>query len=174
MWYDETGLTWVNPSPNMRNLTQATLYPGVCLIEGTNVSVGRGTDSPFEVVGAPWIKPKELSDYLNARNLQGVRFVPVTFTPTAGSKFAGQKLGGINIVLLDRNLLDAPELGIELASALRKLYPNEFDISKMILLVNNRKVMDAIAARVDPRRIAEDWREDVEKFELVRKKYLLY
>ena len=173
-WFDSTGLLWVNPSPNLRSLTQAVLYPGVCLIEGTNVSVGRGTDTPFELVGAPWIKPREFADYLNARGIQGVRFVPVNFTPAAGAKFAGVKLGGVSIVLLDRTGLDAPELGIELASALRKLYPSEFDMSKMILLVNNRRVMDSIAAGVDPRNIADNWREDVDRFEQIRKKYLLY
>jgi uncharacterized protein YbbC (DUF1343 family)/CubicO group peptidase (beta-lactamase class C family) len=173
-WFDSTGLVWVNPSPNLRSLTQATLYTGVALIEGTNVSVGRGTDTPFEVVGAPWIKAKEFADYLNARAIPGVRFVPVNFTPAAGAKFAGMRIGGVNIVVLDRNGLDAPQLGIELASAMRKLYPNEFDISKMTLLVNNRRVMDAIAAGADPRNIADDWREELEKFEQVRKKYLLY
>jgi uncharacterized protein YbbC (DUF1343 family) len=164
---------WVNPSPNLRSLIEAALYTGVGLIEGTNVSVGRGTDTPFEVVGAPWIKPKEFSDYLNARNIQGVRFVPINFTP-ADNKYAKQPLGGVNIVLLDRNLLDAPELGFELAAALRKLYPNEFDISKMILLAGNKKAMDALTAGIDPRRIADDWREDVDNFIKLRKKYLIY
>jgi uncharacterized protein YbbC (DUF1343 family) len=173
-WFDSTGLVWVNPSPNLRSLTEATLYPGVALIEGTNVSVGRGTDTPFEVVGAPWIKATDFAAYMNARAIQGVRFVPVNFTPAVGAKFAGLKLGGVNIVLLDRDHLDAPQLGIELASALRKLYPNEFDMSKMILLVNNRRAMDAIAAGADPRNIADDWREELERFEQVRKKYLLY
>jgi uncharacterized protein YbbC (DUF1343 family)/CubicO group peptidase (beta-lactamase class C family) len=173
-WFDSTGLLWVNPSPNLRTLTQAMLYPGVCLIEGTNVSVGRGTDTPFELVGAPWIKPREFADYLNGRSIQGVRFVPVNFTPAPGAKFAGVKLGGVNIVLLDRTGLDVPELGVELAWALHKLYPNEFDMSKMILLVNNLRVMDLIAAGMDPRNIADNWREDLEKFEQTRKKYLLY
>ena len=173
-WFDSTGLVWVNPSPNLRSLTQATLYTGVALIEGTNVSVGRGTDTPFEVVGAPWIKAKEFADYLNARGIQGVRFVPINFTPAAGRSSAGRDLGGVNIVLLDRNTLDAPEMGIELASALHKLYPNEWDMSKMILLVNDPRVMDAIAAGADPRKIADDWREELERFEQVRKKYLLY
>jgi uncharacterized protein YbbC (DUF1343 family) len=173
-WYDSTGLVWINPSPNLRSLTEATLYPGVALIEGTNVSVGRGTDTPFEVVGAPWIKAKEFADYLNARGIQGVRFVPISFTPAAGAKFAGQRIGGVNIVLLDRNTLDAPELGVELASALQKLYPGEFDMRQMILLVNHQRVMDAIGAGTDARNIADDWREELERFEQVRKKYLLY
>jgi len=118
-WFDSTGLAWVNPSPNLRNLTEAALYPGVALIEGTNVSVGRGTDAPFELVGAPWIKSRELAAYLNARGIAGVRFVPVTFSPTA-SIYAGQKCEGLNLILTDRNALDAPELGVELAKAVRK------------------------------------------------------
>jgi uncharacterized protein YbbC (DUF1343 family) len=182
-WFDSTGLVWINPSPNLRSLTEATLYPGVALIEGTNVSVGRGTDTPFEVVGAPWIKAREFADYMNARAIPGARFVPIMFTPTAvartpalnvPSKYNGQLCGGVNIVLLDRNTLDGPELGVELASALHKLYPNEFDMRQMILLVNNQRVMDAIAAGADPRNIADDWREELERFEQVRKKYLLY
>jgi len=173
-WYDSTGLVWINPSPNLRSLTQATLYAGVAEIEGTNVSVGRGTDTPFEVVGAPWIKAKEFADYLNARGIQGVRFVPISFTPTAGAKFAGQRISGVNIVVLDRNTLVAPEMGIELASALHRLYPNEWDIRQMILLVNDPRVMTAIAAGTDPRNIADEWREELERFEQVRKKYLLY
>ncbi len=172
-WYDSTGLLWINPSPNLRSLTQATLYPGVALVEGTNVSVGRGTDTPFELFGAPWVRAKELTDYLNARLIPGVRFVPVEFTPDA-NKFSGQKCGGANIVLLDRNVLDAPELGLELAAALRALYPSQFQMDKMMLLVANRAVMDALAAGVDPRRIAEDWREPLQQFEVIRKKYMIY
>jgi uncharacterized protein YbbC (DUF1343 family) len=173
-WYDSTGLVWTNPSPNLRSLTETTLYPGVCMIEGANVSVGRGTDTPFELVGAPWIKPAEFAGYLNARLIEGVRFVPVYFIPAAGARYAGEKSGGVKIVLLDRKTLDAPELGVELAAALHKLYPAKFDLSKMSWLVNNRRVMDALAAGNDPRNIADGWREGVEKFEQIRKKYLLY
>jgi uncharacterized protein YbbC (DUF1343 family)/CubicO group peptidase (beta-lactamase class C family) len=173
-WFDSTGLFWVNPSPNLRSLTEATLYPGVCLVEGTNVSVGRGTDTPFEVIGAAWINAKQLADYLNARNIQGVRFVPVSFTPATGSKYGGQKLGGVNIVLLDRNFMDATEMGIELASALHTLYPNEFDMSRMHLLVGSKKIVADIASGVDPRVLAENWREGVDEFMKVRKKYLIY
>ena len=135
-WFDSTGLAWVNPSPNLRSVTEAALYPGVALIEGTNVSVGRGTDTPFEVVGAPWMKSRELAAYLNARGIAGVRFVPVTFTPTA-SNYSGQKCEGVSLTLTDRNLLDAPELGIELAAALKKLYPADYKMERMAeLLVN--------------------------------------
>jgi uncharacterized protein YbbC (DUF1343 family)/CubicO group peptidase (beta-lactamase class C family) len=172
-WYDSTGLGWINPSPNLRSLTEAALYPGAAMVEGTNVSVGRGTDTPFELLGAPWVKARELAQYLNARNLAGVRFVPVSFTPSA-SNYSGQKCDGVNILLTDRNAIDAPELGVELASALRKLYPEQYHIERMIELVVNQSVYDAIAAGEDPRRIAADWRERLENFQQMRQKYLMY
>jgi len=172
-WFDSTALPWINPSPNLRSLTEATLYPGVALVEGTNVSVGRGTDTPFELLGAPWIKGAQLAQYLNARNISGVRFVPVTFTPTAGTH-TGQKCEGVNIVLVERNAFDAAELGLELASALHKLYPEQFHMERMIELLVNQSVYDAVAAGQDPRRISEDWREPLEKFQQVRQKYLIY
>jgi len=172
-WFDSTGLAWVNPSPNLRNLTEAELYPGVALIEGTNVSVGRGTDTPFEVVGAPWIKGRELAAYLNGRGIQSVRFVPITFTPSS-SNFAGERCEGVNLIILDRNTLDSPELGIELASALHKLYPNDFKMERMADLLVNQSVFEAIGAGEDPRRIAEDWQERLEGFVRLREKYLLY
>ena len=172
-WFDSTGLAWVNMSPNMRSLTEATLYPGVGEIEGTNVSVGRGTDTPFEVVGAPWIKGRDLAAYLNGRGIQSLRFVPVTFTPSA-SNFAGQLCEGVNILVLDRNILDAPELGIELASALHKLYPNDFKMERMTELLVNQAVFEALEAGQDPRRIAEEWQDRLNKFVALREKYLLY
>jgi uncharacterized protein YbbC (DUF1343 family) len=166
-------LQWINPSPNLRSLEGATLYPGVELLENTNVSVGRGTDTPFQIIGAPWIKPKQLAAYLNARVISGVRFVPSEFTPTASTN-AGKQCGGVQIVLLNRETLDAPELGIELASALHKLYPQEFDMSKINTLLVNQAVFQALQAGEDPRRIAEDWRDGVGKFIQMRTKYLLY
>ena len=172
-WYASTGVEWVDPSPNLRNLTEAALYSGVALVEGTNVSVGRGTDTPFELLGAPWIKARNLAQFLNARNISGVRFVPVSFTPSA-SNYSGQKCEGVNILLTDRNAFDAPELGIELASALRKLYPQQYHMERMIELVVNQGVYDAIVRGEDPRRIATEWQEPLEKFQLMRQKYLIY
>lgn len=172
-WFDSTGLVWVNPSPNLRSVTEATLYTGVAVIEGTNVSVGRGTDTPFELVGAPWMKSRALAAYLNARGIAGVRFVPVTFTPTSAI-YSGQKCEGVNIVLTERNALDGPELGIELASALRKLYPADYNLERIMELLVNQAAYDGLVAGKDPRRIAQDWQEELEKFEAVRKKYLIY
>jgi uncharacterized protein YbbC (DUF1343 family) len=114
-WFDETGLRWIRPSPNLRSVNGSTLYPGVALVEGANVSVGRGTDSPFELLGAPWIDGPLLASYLNDRHVDGVRFVPVDFTPSK-PPFRGTLCQGVRIVLVDRQQLDAPALGIEIAS----------------------------------------------------------
>jgi len=172
-WFDSTGLAWVNPSPNLRSVTAAGLYPGVALIEGTNVSVGRGTETPFELVGAPWMKGRELAAYLNGRGIAGVRFVPVTFTPSA-AVYNGQKCEGVNLVLTERNALDAPELGVELATALQKLYPANFKIGRITELLVNSAAFDGLMAGRDPRRIAQDWQEELQKFQVVRQKYLIY
>jgi uncharacterized protein YbbC (DUF1343 family)/CubicO group peptidase (beta-lactamase class C family) len=172
-WFDSTGLGWVNPSPNLRSVTEAALYPGVALIEGTNISVGRGTDTPFELVGAPWIKSRELATYLNARAIAGVRFVPVTFTPSSAI-YSGQQCQGVNILLTERNALDAPELGLELAAALHKLYATDFKIERMTELLVNRPAFEALIAGQDPRRIAQDWQPDLATFQQIRKKYLIY
>jgi uncharacterized protein YbbC (DUF1343 family)/CubicO group peptidase (beta-lactamase class C family) len=172
-WFDSTGITWINPSPNLRSVTEAALYPGVALVEGTNVSVGRGTDSPFEVVGAPWVDGRAFATALNARLISGVRFMPVNFTPVSGP-YANQRCGGVNITVTDRNLLDAPELGMELASALQKLYPNDWKIANMLTALSNRQVYDALVAGQDPRHIAQDWQDDLQKFRELRTKYLLY
>jgi uncharacterized protein YbbC (DUF1343 family)/CubicO group peptidase (beta-lactamase class C family) len=172
-WFDSTGLVWVSPSPNLRSVTEAALYPGVAIIEGTNVSVGRGTDTPFELLGAPWMKSKELAAYLNARGIAGVRFVPVTFTPTA-SNYSGEMCSGVNIIVTDRNGFDAPELGIELAAALRKLYTADFKIERMAELLVNQSAYDALVAGQDPRRIAQDWQDELQKFAKMREKYLIY
>ncbi len=172
-WFDATVLMWVNPSPNLRSLTEAVLYPGVALIEGTNVSVGRGTDAPFEVIGAPWIKGRDLAQYLNAREISGVRFVATSFTPSA-SAYSGQLCEGVNVILVERNGFDAPELGVELASALHKLYPEQFQLEKIADILANQVSFDAIVNSEDPRRISEDWREPLQRFEQLRQKYLLY
>jgi uncharacterized protein YbbC (DUF1343 family)/CubicO group peptidase (beta-lactamase class C family) len=172
-WFDSTGLEWINPSPNLRGVGANTLYPGVELLQFTNVSVGRGTDTPFLWIGAPWIKPKELAVYLNARLIAGVRFVPVEFTPTAAPN-AGQKCGGVQIVVVNREIVDAPELGIEMASALHKLYPGDFDLLKMNTLLANQAAFQQLQSGRDPRRIEEDWRDALEKFLVVRAKYLIY
>lgn len=172
-WFDSIGQQWVNPSPNLRNLTENTLYPGVALVEGANVSVGRGTDTPFEVLGAPWIKSQELASYLNVRHISGVRFVPYSFTPTS-AVYANQLCGGVNIVLVNRLTLDSPELGIELAAALHKLYPNDFRMDKMMTILANQETMEDLNLGVDPRFISSKWNEALDSFRPIREKYLIY
>jgi uncharacterized protein YbbC (DUF1343 family) len=145
----------------------------VAIIEGTNVSVGRGTDTPFEVMGAPWIDARAYSDYMNARLIPGVRFVPLAFTPVSGP-YANQLCKGVNIIVTDRTVLDAPEMGIELAVALRKLYPDKWKVELSLTLLANRETYDAVARGDDPRSIAQGWQEELEKFKEMRQKYLLY
>jgi uncharacterized protein YbbC (DUF1343 family) len=157
----------------LRNLTEATLYPGLVMLERANISVGRGTDTPFELLGAPWIDAKELAGYLNARQIQGVRFLPIDFTPRQ-DRFQGQLCHGIQIFLLDREALDSPEMGVEIAAALHKLFPSDFQLDKSLPLIGAHWVMDAINAGQDPRRIVYRWQRALGQFLKIRKKYLLY
>jgi uncharacterized protein YbbC (DUF1343 family) len=172
-WWDATGLTWVNPSPNMRSLTQATLYPGVGLLEFTNISVGRGTDTPFEVLGAPYIDGRALAYLLNAKSLPGVRFIPVRFTPAA-STFAGEPCGGVNLLVTDRNKFLPVRTGIETALALRTLYLEEWQASKYMTLLADRITMDGILAGDDYAAIARRWTPDLRAFTQARSHFLLY
>ena len=172
-WYDDTGLKWVNPSPNLRTLTQATLYPGVGLVEGANVSVGRGTDTPFERVGAPWINSKELADYLNRRGIAGVFFIPTDFTPDA-NRYQNQLCHGIRVLLTDRHALDSPLLGVEIASALYRLYPAEFRVQEILGMVGARGVLQTLTEGQDPKLISSQWQGGIKEFSELRNKYLLY
>src|SRR6185295_18220005 len=167
MWFDETNLTWVNPSPNMRSLTEATLYPGIGLLETTNVSVGRGTDTPFEVVGAPWIQGDKLADYLNQRSVPGVRFVPLRFKPNA-SVFKNEECGGINIIVTDRSAFRALLAGIEIASALRTLYPSDWKIDSYLRLLVNANTLERLKRGDAPREVVNSWNSDLEAFRRAR------
>ncbi len=172
-WFDETGLTWANPSPNLRTLTQATLYPGVAMVEGANVSVGRGTGTPFEILGAPWIDAKELASYLNKRRIPGVRFTPIQFTP-ASHRYENQLCQGIQIILVDRQALDSPALGVEIAGALFTLYPKIFWLDKTLHSIGSQEVLKAIKEGKDPQWIVLHWQSPLEEFLELRSKYLLY
>ena len=173
-WFDATLLPWTNPSPNMRNMFAATLYPGVGAIEGTNISVGRGTERPFEQVGAPWIDGVALGAALNARGIDGVRFYPVTFTPSAGSTLGGQACSGVFIMVTDRDRLRPVRLGIEIAAALHRLYPTQFKLEDAAYLLGSAATLQRVAAGEDPARIASSWAADEERWRLLRAKYLLY
>ncbi len=172
-WYDETGLRWINPSPNLRSLTETVLYPGVALIEGTNISVGRGTGTPFEVFGAPWIDAQKLMDYLSNRGIQGVTFAPVDFTPV-NDIYKNRECHGIRIIVDDRRALDPTALGIEIVSALYRLYPRDFQLDKTLGLIGARSVVQAIKEGQDPSSVMLLWQSPLAQFLKIRSKYLLY
>ena len=172
-WFDETGLVWANPSPNMRNLHQATLYPGIGAIEWSNISVGRGTDAPFEQLGAPWVDGPALAAALNARAIPGVRFYPVSFTPSS-SVYAGEECSGVFMVVIDRNALRPVRLGVEVASALLRLHPDRYDLRNTVRLLGSRETMDRIRRGDDPQDVAASWAEAESGWRSLRSKYLLY
>ncbi len=172
-WFDETGVPWISPSPNMRNMNEATLYPGVCLIESANVSVGRGTDTPFEQFGAPWMDGRTLAATLNERRLPGVRFYPTTFTPTS-SRFKGELCSGVYMIVTDRAALRAVRLGVEIASAIYKQHASAFEIDKILRLLGSARVLERIKSGEDAAGIAAAWSTDEGRWRLLRAKYLIY
>jgi len=172
-FYDGTALTWVNPSPNLRSLTQALLYPGIGLLETTNVSVGRGTDTPFEVVGAPWIDGQKLAEALNRAGLAGVRFVPIRFTPKS-SKFANEECAGVNLIITDRAAFRSVSTGLEVAYQLNLLHSNVWKADDFIRLLVNRAVLVALKEGKTPSQVAAVWQDGLAQFSRIRQKYLLY
>jgi uncharacterized protein YbbC (DUF1343 family)/CubicO group peptidase (beta-lactamase class C family) len=173
MWFDATGLVWINPSPNMRNLTEAALYPGVGLLETTNLSVGRGTDTPFEVIGAPWLDGQKLASYLNARRIAGVRFVPVRFTPRS-SVFKNEECGGINIAIIDRSRFQSVFTGIEIAAALHALFSTDWKIDNYSRLLVNSDALDHLKRGESAEEIVRSWDASLENFRRARARALLY
>jgi uncharacterized protein YbbC (DUF1343 family)/CubicO group peptidase (beta-lactamase class C family) len=171
-WFDQTGLRWVPPSPNLRTLDQATLYPGVAMVESANVSVGRGTQHPFEVVGAPWIDGRVLAGYLNRRAIAGVRFSAADFVP-ASDAYRNRECHGVRISLEDRQALDSARLGIEIASALHRLYPG-FELDRTLGMIGSRSVLSAIKGGDDPAAVESGWQGKLAVFRATRAKYLLY
>src|SRR6266550_4477699 len=163
MWFDETNLTWINPSPNMRSLTEATLYPGVGLLETTNVSVGRGTDTPFEVVGAPWIDGQTLASYLNGRRIPGVRFVPVRFTPKS-SVYQNEECSGVNVVITDRSRLQSVFAGVEIAVGLRQLFAADWKIDSYARLLVNADALERLKRGDSAAEIVRSWATSLENF----------
>ncbi len=172
-WFDETGLPWENPSPNMQNLIQATLYPGIGAIEGTRISVGRGTGAPFEQIGAPWIDGVQLAAALNARGLAGVRFYPVSFTPQA-SQYAGETCRGVFILVTDRRALRPVRLGLEVASILNRLYPDKYRLEEEQNLLGSETTLIQLLAGEDPAGIVNSWQADEKHWRQLRRRYLLY
>ena len=173
MWFDETGLMWVNPSPNMRNLTQSLLYPGVCLLEACNISVGRGTDQPFETFGAPWIDGPKLAAALNGANLPGLRFVPVEFTPKS-SKFANKSCQGVYIIVTDRNAVEPVRAGLVMAWQLKKLFGDSFQFTLVNRLLVSSQTLKALGESSNPATVPATWKAPLEQFKDAREKYLIY
>lgn len=173
-WFDATGLPWVNPSPNMRSLNAAILYPGVAMLEySPNYSVGRGTDAPFEMIGAEFIHGTELAAYLNQRWIPGVRFYPVRFQPSA-DPLAGKELEGVRLQITSRERFDSARLGLETAAALVKLYPGKISVEADRRLIGNEEVLRALAAGDDPEAIRQRQQDAIQPFLALREKYLLY
>jgi len=172
-WFDQTGLAWVNPSPNIRNLYQAALYPGIGAIEGANLSVGRGTDTPFEQIGAPWIDGPRLARELNTLALPGVRVYPVRFRPSS-SRFAGELCEGVFFVVTDRNRLRPVRLGLEVASALHRLFGDRFELGAVVRLFGSASDITRLRAGDAAREIAADWATDEEAWRRLATPYLLY
>ncbi len=172
-WFDQTGLAWMNPSPNMRNLNQATLYPGIGAIEYANISVGRGTDQPFEQIGAPWIDGPRLAAALNARGLTGIRFYPVRFTPTS-SVHAGQACQGVFFVITNRDQVQPVRVGLEIASALWKLHGDQFDAKTTARLVGSASALARAKAGEDPAAIAASWAGAEANWRRLRAQHVLY
>ncbi len=172
-WFDQTALMWINPSPNMRNLNQAILYPGIGLLETTNISVGRGTDTPFEIIGAPWIEPVIFAQELNRKQMPGVRFVPTVFTPNA-SVHKDKRCGGVQIIINDRFALDVTRIGFEIASSLRRLYPTDWNVDGYERLLVSNEVMSRLRRNEPAREWYETFRQDLARFKERRAKFLLY
>jgi uncharacterized protein YbbC (DUF1343 family) len=173
-WFDDTGLTWANPSPNMRTMPAATVYPGIGAIEGTNISVGRGTDTPFEQLGAPWIDAPALAAALNASGLAGVRFYPVSFTPAAGAKLGGQVCHGVFLIVTDRDRLRPVRVGLQIAATLSRLHGAQFKLEDAAYLFGSKSMLEKIRAGEDSAAIAASWAQDEAAWRLMRAKYLLY
>jgi uncharacterized protein YbbC (DUF1343 family) len=173
MWFDATNLTWVNPSPNMRSQTEAALYPGIGLLETTNVSVGRGTDTPFEIVGAPWLDGQKLASYLNARRIAGVRFVPVRFTPRS-SVFKNEECGGVNVIITDRSRFQSVSTGMEIAVAFHRLFPAAWKVDDYSRLLVNAEALERLGRGDSAEVIVNSWRPSLADFRRSRTKYLLY
>jgi uncharacterized protein YbbC (DUF1343 family) len=172
MLFDETGLPWLNPSPNMRSLAEGLLYPGIGLLESA-ISVGRGTDAPFEMVGAPYADDVRLARELNSAGLAGVRFTPVRFTPAA-SVFKGQSCNGVRIFITDRSALRAVEVGVALAGTLQRLHPKEFKLAELDRLLQHPATLAAIREGRSWQAIRDAWLPEIREFERRRAPFLLY
>ena len=172
-FFESTGARWIPPSPNLRTAKGSVLYPGIEILQSAGVSVGRGTETPFEEFGAPWMNGEEVAAALNARHLAGVQFKNQPFIPVIGL-YSGQRCGGVGMRVTDRQAVRAMRLGIEIAAILKRLYPEKFDPEKLMQLIGNADTIRQLQENVAPEQIVESWNADLSAFEQVRKKYFLY
>ncbi len=171
--FDQTGLTWIPPSPNLRTSNEAFLYPGIEILQAAGVSVGRGTDQPFEQLGAPWIHSDVLLASLNSRQIPGVNFTAASFTPSDGL-YKGEACAGIKLTIINRDVFDSIHTGLEISDALHRLYPERFQVTKLMDLLASQATVDAIIQFQAPASIIASWKSDLEQFRALRAKYLLY
>ena len=172
-FFESTGTRWIPPSPNLRTLKGSVLYPGIEILQAAGVSVGRGTETPFEQFGAPWMNGEEVAEALNERHLAGLRFVNQPFIPVIGL-YSGQRCGGVAVRITDKQAVRAMRMGIEIATVLRKFYPEKFDPEKLLILVGNSETIRDLQAGMPPEKIVESWSGDLNTFEQARKQYFLY
>jgi len=172
-FYEETGLRWLPPSPNLRTLKGSVLYPGLEILQNGGVSVGRGTEVPFEEFGAPWMRGEDVAARLNEGHIPGVRFVAADFIPVAGL-YAAERCGGVAIRVLDKRAVRSMTIGMEIASILKQLYPDKFDVQKMLFLVGNEQTICQLQEGVPATEIVKSWDADLKSYEVMRRKYMLY
>src|SRR5271166_3639365 len=172
-FFENTGIRWVPPSPNRRTRKGSILYPGLEVLQNAGVSVGRGTEAPFEEFGAPWMNGEEVAEVLNGRNLAGVRFVNQPYIPVSGL-YAGQHCGGVGIRVTDRGAVRSIRVGLEIAELLQKKYPDHFDVTKTIVLLGNDATVEQLKAGTPPEQIIASWAADLAAFDQMRRKYFLY
>ncbi len=172
-FFESTGIRWLPPSPNLRTLKGTILYPGLEVLQNAGVSVGRGTEAPFEEFGAPWINGEEVAEELNARNLPGLRFANQPFIPVSGL-YAGLRCGGVGIRVTDRAAARSMSMGMEIAAVLLKKYPIHFEVAKMVDLLGNDDTVRQLQAGTPPEQIVASWAKDLAAFDAVRRKYYMY
>jgi uncharacterized protein YbbC (DUF1343 family) len=172
-FFESTGSRWIPPSPNLRTLKGSILYPGLEILQNAGISVGRGTEAPFEEFGAPWINGEDVAAELNTKNLPGLRFSNQPFIPVSGL-FAGQRCGGVGIKVTDRAAVRSMRMGLEIAALLQKTYPTQFDSSKTLELLGNEQTVHDLQAGVSPEKIVSSWSTDLATFDQLRRKYFLY
>jgi uncharacterized protein YbbC (DUF1343 family) len=172
-FFESTGIRWIPPSPNLRTLKGSILYPGLEILQNAGVSVGRGTEAPFEEFGAPWINGEEVAAELNETDLAGLRFTNQPFVPVSGL-YAGQKCGGVGIKVTDRAALSSMRMGLEIAAVLMKKYPAHFDVTKIVDLLGNDETVRQLQAGTPPEQIVASWGKDLSAFDVIRRKYYMY